>query len=140
MNPEPIAVALLERVAKCPSVKWATRYRVGIEKLMDYPAAIVGMDGANVRAEHGLPGVWTLNFSIGFIARADGSEESPESVLNTWLVELQAALAPDTGEETLTLGGLCDHAWISGAVEYAPPSSEFPWMECWTEVEVLAIG
>lgn len=140
MNPEPIAAALLERISSCPSVKFSTRYRVGIEKLADYPAVILGMDGATVRAEHGLPATWTLNFSVGFITRGDGAEDSPESVLNSWLVQLQEAMAPDIGETTLTLDGLCEHAWISGAVEYSPPSSEFPWMECWAEIEVLAVG
>jgi hypothetical protein len=139
VNPEPIAEALFELVKDAGPVEYATRYRLGAEQLPVSPALVMGFAGASVRQEHNFPARWTLSFDIGFLARQDGSESSPESMLNEWIVALQEALAP-VGEPVLTLGGLVDHAWLVGEVDYVPPSSQDPWMQCWVSVEVVAIG
>lgn len=140
IDPEPICEALLDRVSEVAPVEFATRYKLGTEQLPQFPACIVGLEGANIRREHGRPATWTLSFDVGFIDRADGSSEAPETRLNEWLVNLQVAMEPDEGEKVLTLGGLVDHAWIVGSVDYVPPSLEFPWMQCWVQVEVLVVG
>lgn len=139
LDPEPICAALFERVQNVDPVEFATRMKLGIEQLPAYPACIVGLDSANVRAEH-RRSTWTLSFDVGFIDRADGSSEEPETRINEWLVNLQAALEPDDGETALTLGGLVEHARISGPIDITPPSTQFPWMACWVQVEVLAVG
>ncbi len=140
IDPEAIANALLERVQGVEPVEYATRYKLGIDQLPQYPACIVGLDSASVQPSHGLGAKWTFSFDVGFIAREDGSTEHPETVLHQWLVNLQDALLPDDGESVLTLGGLCEHAWISGAVDFMPPDPGNPWMACWVTVEVLAVG
>ena len=137
---EPISEALLERVSGVAPVEYATRYKLGIEQLPQYPACIVGLNSASVRREHGQPAIWTVSYDVGFIDRAGNPDESPETQPNEWLVNLQEAMGPDEGEATLTLGGRCDHAWISGPVEFVPPSGQFPWVECWVQVEVLVVG
>jgi hypothetical protein len=139
MDPEPIAEALFELVKAISPVAYATRYRLAAQQLPTQPALVMVFTGASVQAGHGLPSRWTMNFDIGLLAQADGTETSPESLMNEWLVNLQEALAP-TGEPTLTLEGLCEHAWISGEIDYVPPSSQDPWMQCWVPVEVLAVG
>jgi hypothetical protein len=137
---EPVAAALLERLKDVGDVTYASRYRIGLDTLPDQPAVIVVMAGATVTPEHGRPSKWVGQFEVGYIARSDGGEETPESRLNAWLVELQAAMAPGEGEKVNTLGETCEHAWLSGSVEFVPPSRENPWMECWSTVEVLVVG
>ena len=135
-----IAAALFERVGNVSPVEFATRYKLGIEQLPQYPACIVGLDSANVTPSHGLPSQWRIAFDIAFVDRVEGPDEEPEARISEWLVNLQAALVPDEGARALTLGGLVEHAWISGPIDVVPPSSQFPWVECWVRIEVLAVG
>ena len=137
---EAIAAALLERVGTVEPVEYATRFKLGIDQLPQYPACMVGVNGATVRPSHGLPSQWTISFDIGFVDRADGTTEEPETRLSEWLVNLQAAMAPDEGAKVQNLDRLVEHAWISGPIDFVPPSAQFPWMECWVQVEVLAVG
>jgi len=135
-----IAAALLERVGNVEPVEYATRFKLGIDQLPQYPACMVGVNGASVRPSHGLPSQWTISFDIGFIDREDGSTEEPDARNSAWLVNLQAALAPDEGRKVQNLDGLVEHAWISGPIDFVKPSTSWPWSECWVQVEVLAVG
>ena len=134
-NFEPVAEALLGVVENLGDVAWSGRLRMGIEQLPDQPAVIVALTGATAQPEHNLPTTWTGTFRVAYMARADGSEESPETRLNAWLVLLQDALAANP-----TLDGTCEHAWITGEVDFVPPTTGEPWMECWASVEVQLIA
>jgi hypothetical protein len=137
---EPVAEALVRRLTDVGDAVMVARYRAALETLPDNPAVIVAMSDASVRPQHGGPALWTASFQIGYWARSDGGEESPESRLNAWLVALQDAMAPQADERMNTLEDTCEHAWLSGPVEFIPPTRDDPWMGCWATVEVLVVG
>lgn len=132
---ESIADALRDMVEAMPAVRHATRERLTPSTVPEYPVGMVLLDGASAEPEHGRPSRWRVSFDIGFIDRADGSEVSPEGKLNAFLADLDSALSAD-----ITLGGLCDHAWINGDIEYSPADPSNPIAMIWVAVEVLAIG
>jgi len=135
-NFEPVAVALLAVVDTLDTVQHTTRYKLGLEQLPDVPTCVVAMSGASVQSQHGLPSRWTGRYEVGYIAHSHHDRlGSPETFINAWLVEFQGAMASD-----VTLGGKCEHAWISGEVEVIPPTLDMPIMECWVSVEVLVLA
>jgi hypothetical protein len=135
-NFEPVAVALLDVLDGMDTVHSASRVSIGLEAVPDKPFAMVGMAGAVVQAQHNLPSRWTALYKVGFFAKVqEGRNESPESLINAFLVEFQTDMGTD-----VTLGSVCEHAWISGEVEVIPATRDEPVAACWVSVEVLVLG
>lgn len=64
----------------------------------------------------GLPTKWVLEVDVYVYAKAIGSA-SPGPIINPLLDAIVTALAPVSATGKQTLGGLCEHAWIEGAIE-----------------------
>lgn len=80
---------------------------------MPYLAMAVG--GQMATPVKGLPTKWTLNADVYLYVQSDNLPPGP--ILNGLLDKIDAALAPEPGQTTQTLGGTVSHAWIEGDVQ-----------------------
>lgn len=73
------------------------------------------------RAARGLPPKVTIHAEIWLYAKV-GTDPAkiPGAALNVLVDAVDAALAPNPGQETQTLGGLVSHCWIEGRIEMDP--------------------
>ena len=118
---EAIYSALASKLEAIPGIKTFSR------KLLlwsDVPAAeqpALFMACANqtvVRAAKGLSSVHHLPVKLYlYVSTAGDPKAAPSILLNELLDAIEAALEPDTDEETQTLGGLVSHCWINGDIE-----------------------
>ena len=70
------------------------------------------------QGEESSPEKTTFNIELWvMINNGQDPNEEPISALNTLLDQIDAALAPDPYQNTLTLGGLVSHCWIDGTVD-----------------------
>ncbi len=54
---------------------------------------------------------------VVYVARGNDPTKVPAEELNNLLDKLEEILKPDVGEDNQSLGGLVNHAWISGNIE-----------------------
>ncbi|HWK45126.1 MAG TPA: hypothetical protein VNT30_10410 [Stellaceae bacterium] len=82
------------------------------------PALFQVQKGETWQRQRGLPPKVTLHLDLYlYVGTAADPSVPPAAELNPLLDAIQAALAPPPSDSVQTLGGLVDHAWISGRVE-----------------------
>lgn len=119
MTREPISVALFAKLAAVPGLVTSSRI---LQHFSDVPAvnqpALFLTPGVQtaVRAGAGLPAKWTVDMDV-FVYVNRASSDVPDTALNTILDGIEAALLPLPAQEVQTLGGLCTHCWIEGAIQ-----------------------
>lgn len=70
---------------------------------------------------HRMPARLTMNVEAWVYNQTGAGEANAPAVLQNYLLDaLCAALEPDAGVETLTLGGLVYNCWIEGTIERHP--------------------
>jgi len=67
--------------------------------------------------QSGLPVTWRISANLYLYAYSTDPSVSPSTTLNNLLDAIEAALVPAMAGQKQTLGGLCQHCWISGPVE-----------------------
>ncbi len=73
----------------------------------------------NQRSESNIPSKRTQHFEFWlYAADAQSPQEIPAQQLNVMVDAIEAAMAPNPLTNVNTLGGLCQHAWIDGSVEF----------------------
>lgn len=71
------------------------------------------------RHQANLPAKRTQHFEFWlYVADAQSPQEIPAQQLNFMVDAIETALAPAPLTNVNTLGGLCQHAWIEGSIEY----------------------
>ena len=121
MNREAIATALFNLVKTAPGLVTSSRR---LKHWSDVPTAeqpaLFQAQGKEVldtsTQKLGGPAVHRLNFEIYLYVKSTDPLASPATVLNPLLDAVEAALTPTLGTKQ-TLGGLAQHAFISGSIE-----------------------
>ena len=80
------------------------------------PALFLSYGNQTPTQAAGLPPVWRQGATIALYFWNADPDVAPATVLNGYLDAIEAVLLPDE-EEMQTLGGTCQHCWISGPVE-----------------------
>jgi hypothetical protein len=83
----------------------------------EQPSLFLVQKSETVQRRKGLPPKWTLSVDLFVYARAPDDVTPAATVLNPLIDSIESALAPATPSATQTLGGLVEHAWISGKIE-----------------------
>lgn len=119
MTREPIMAALFAKLSAINGVVLSSRILRHYNELRpaDQPALFLSPRSQSVAQKRGLPPVWTIDVSVYVYVKRSGNDVVPDTQMNTILDAIEAALNPAGGVEVQTLGGLCDHAWIEGAIE-----------------------
>lgn len=126
--------ARLEAKLKPDPFHVVTRRRVDSAQMRQQPALQVVETGAVAQVARNLPTIWTLQADAVVFAQPSKGSDAPGALLSALLRAVEAALErePDerpgaSGEQRwTTLGGLVQHAWISGPIErgYVPETDQ----------------
>lgn len=119
MTREPIIAALFAKLSAISGVNLSGRVLRHYNELhpSDQPALFLAPRAQTATRKRGFPTVWTIDVSVYVYVKRAGNDTVPDTQMNTILDAIEAALNPAGGVEVQTLGGLCDHAWIEGAIE-----------------------
>jgi hypothetical protein len=136
---EAIYSALVDLIREAMPGTRITRREYPIDQCPEYPCIMVLEGDETVQHQgRGIPPTWTLNATVMYVARANGTEEdAPGAPLHDFLDAFEAGLSPARGPQTL--GGLCDWCYISGEIAKAPPTSDDPIMVAIIPVEMRAV-
>lgn len=85
----------------------------------DFPVLMIDeLSETCLQGEESSPEKTTFNIEMWvMINNGQDPNDEPISALNTLLDKIDAALAPDVYQNTLTLGGLVSHCWIDGTID-----------------------
>ena len=140
-DPEPIAAALLAKLATIPAVAYTSRKRRHPDQLPDQPALTLVIDNFDVAAELDKPSRWSIYFTCNYLQRfSEGKEDTSETALNAFVVQAQQALQPDTGQSRQDLGGVCQWVLISGGGEFVQATTDWPWAEVALPIEAVGFS
>ncbi len=119
MNREAIYSALFARIATAaPFVTIGRRLRhLSDVSAAEQPALFMVQKSELAHRTRGLPPKWLLNVELFVYVHSPDDLTSPATVLNPLLDAVETALAPTGADDTQTLQGLVDHAWIAGKIE-----------------------
>jgi hypothetical protein len=119
MTREPIMQALFTLLSGIPGVVTASRIMKPFSQIADgdQPALFLLPRTQAATRTRGLPTKWDIDVSVVLFAKRNGEDVVPDTLVNNILDAIELALAPKGGVEVQTLGGLCDHCWIQGAIE-----------------------
>ncbi len=119
MTREPIIAALFAKLSAVPGLALSSRILRHYTELRpaDQPALFLAPQSQLATRKRGFPTVWTISANVYLYVKRSGNDIVPDSLMNPLLDAIEAALDPAGGVEVQTLGGLCDHAWIEGAIE-----------------------
>lgn len=117
---ETIQAALFQRLAAIPGFVTSSRRLKHWTDVApaEQPALFQVQKGENWTERRGLPPVRRLSVEL-FVYVATGADPTvaPSQVMNPLIDAIEAALTPDPGQLTQSLGGLVEHAWIAGRIE-----------------------
>lgn len=121
MNREAIAIALFNLAKTAPGLKTTSRR---LKHWSDVPAeeqpALFQAQGKELvdtsLQKMGGPNSHKLQFDLYFYVKSKDPAIPPSSLLNPLLDAFEAAITPTPGTNQ-TLGGLAQHAFISGSIE-----------------------
>ncbi len=117
---EVIHAALFERLQAVPGLKTTARRlrhwdEVGVA---EQPALFQVQRGETIVRRPGLPPRRQILVDLYLYVHTGGDIRMPASTMLNPLVDaVEAALEPDPGCDTQTLGGRVVHAWIAGRIE-----------------------
>lgn len=120
MNRENIYEALFAKVSAVDGIKTANRRLEHWSKVpaAKQPALFQAQKGESVQKKQGYPPVYLLRVDLWlYVHSGNDAKATPATALNGLLDALEAALAPETGEEEQTLRGLVQHCFINGQIE-----------------------
>jgi len=109
--------ALFSRLSGIPGVSTAERRLRHWSDVQpaEMPYLALAVAGQIAEPVKRLPTKWNLGADLYLYVQSDSSPPGP--ILNALLDKIDAALAPDVGQDTQTLGGIVSHAWIEGQVQ-----------------------
>jgi hypothetical protein len=84
---------------------------------VEQPALFVVQKSETAERKSGFPPKWRAMVDVFVYVHAPDDVTPPSTVLNPLLDAIEAALAPGGAGGPQTLGGLAEHAWISGKIE-----------------------
>jgi hypothetical protein len=118
MTREPIVAALFAKVAGATGLVTSSRTLKHFSEVQpqDQPALFVSPVSQMATRTRGIPTRWTLDIDI-YIYVSRETVAVPDTALNTILDSIESSLAPLPAQEVQTLGGLCEHCWIEGAIQ-----------------------
>lgn len=119
MNREPIYAALLTKLSASAGYNTVTRrYKLFADVAPpDMPALFLLQKDEVAQTVPGLNTVWTIQCdAVIYVSVTDDPTQAASSALNPLLDAIEAALAPSSVSNKQTLGGLVQHACISGAI------------------------
>ncbi len=134
--------ALYERLtAKVTDLAHTSRKWQDYTQVPAQPAMLVVATHHTPETEPRLPTVWKLGAEVIFYVKVDpASTDSPDTALNGWIEQVDAALAIQPGERAphgpatqTTLGGAVIRAWMSG------PTTLFQGLEGGQSVAIVPI-
>ena len=119
MTREPIMAALFAKLSSISGLALSGRVLRHYNELRpaDQPALFLSPRTQTATQQRGLPTKWVIDVSVYVYVKRAGNDVVPDTQMNTILDAIEAALIPAGGVEVQTLGGLCDHCWIEGAIE-----------------------
>jgi len=85
---------------------------------LEQPALfLAGAAKAPRQDKSGLPVIWALQGNLYLYVHNTDPDIAPSTKLNDLLDAIEARMAPAFPGQKQTLGGLCQHCWISGPIE-----------------------
>ena len=117
---ETIQAALFQRLAAIPGFTTSSRRLKHWADVApaEQPALFQVQKGESWTRKDGLPPARRLSVELFvYVNTAADPTVAPSQVMNPLIDAIEAALAPDPGHVTQTLGGLVEHAWIAGRIE-----------------------
>jgi hypothetical protein len=119
MTREPIYAALFATVSGAASFVTSSRRLRHWSDVgpAEQPSLFVVQKSETVQRRKGLPPKWTLSVDLFVYARAPDDLTPATTVLNPLIDSIESVLAAAAPTATQTLGGLVEHAWISGKIE-----------------------
>jgi len=120
MSRDAVFAALFSLLQALPgAVTVSRRLRMWSDVDQTEQPAVFLASGAQVPTQSpaGHPAVWRLSASVYLYAKTSDPNIAPSTILNDLLDALEGVLAPGFPGQKQTLGGLCQHCWISGQVE-----------------------
>ncbi|MDB5361149.1 MAG: hypothetical protein JWO51_2446 [Rhodospirillales bacterium] len=121
MNParETIQAALFQRLAAIPGFATSSRRLKHWTDVApaEQPALFQVQKGESRTARTGQPPARRLSVELFiYVTTSADPAAAPAQIMNPLLDAIEAALAPDPGRLTQSLGGLVEHAWIAGRI------------------------